>query len=248
MPIAVDISNYGGELNVRTVTDWRDAGIRKVIVGVHDVALAHRQMDAVTRGGLKLEAYSQMYFRANSIALRDNYLRAIEGMPVERTWLAFEDKNAPKDQDSVIPWIRGCLAVFERYPPPEGIGIYTAPWWWGPWTGDTGLFNHYPLWVAQYDNEANLSFTPFGGWTTCVMKQYTNTIGLLGYSVDMDYYEEDNVSTAEILAQLDKIENLMKGKEFQRRIALMILTEDEKLGDQAYMELKYVRGLAGKPT
>ena len=34
---------------------------------------------------------------------------------------------------------------------------------------------------------------------------------------------------------------------FRQHIAGLILSGDEKLSEQAYMEMKYVRGLAGKP-
>jgi hypothetical protein len=249
--LAVDISNYGGKASIQqngvallpsTVQRWRDNGISRVIVGVHEIQIARDQLQVSVDGGLEPQVYCQMYWGREPLLSRDTILHAIEGFPVRRIWLAFEDKSAPVgNPELVCRWIRHCLDVFSL--PvicPDGPGVYTAPWWWVPWTGNTGLFNHYPLWVAQYDDIPDLSFSAFGGWQSCSMKQYTNTIDLCGYSVDKNYYEEDNDSMDE------ETKNKVARIALLQRWAGMIQSGDDSFENRVYQEMKYIRQLAGK--
>jgi hypothetical protein len=50
-------------------------------------------------------------------------------------------------------------------------GIYTGAWCW---TEGWEAFALLPLWAAQYDGIPDVDvFTPFGGWQTCAVKQYS---------------------------------------------------------------------------
>jgi len=190
--LAVDISNYGGELSADTVSAWKDAGITRVIVGVaRDTNLAHRQLRAAADGGMEVQAYCYMYPDSGPDTLLERVAIASHDITLSRVWVDFEEDGLGQ-QEAVCTWIQRCLEAAEgRWP--GKVGVYTGRWWWVPYTGNTERFCHYPLWVAQQDGDASLSFAPFGGWQECAVKQYTNTTEFCGYSVDLNFYEEDDV-------------------------------------------------------
>lgn len=79
------------------------------------------------------------------------------------------------------------------------VGLYSAAWCWDQLTGSSTAFADYPLWVAAYDGAANTIFPHFGGWQTCALKQYAGTSDFCGYSADLDFYEENNMTPEEKL-------------------------------------------------
>ena len=199
MALALDISNWGGELADGMVAFWKAATVRRVVVGASKkVDIARQQLTAITRGGLEAEVYIYMYWGQDP-AVQVGYAReACAGLPVRRLWVDFEDDTAPKDApDKVKAWIYRCLDAAAALGLP--LGIYSAWWWWTVWTDDTHDFRDYPLWVAAYDGKPNLNFPYFGGWQRCSMKQYAGTSDFCGYSADLDYYEEDDMTDEEKL-------------------------------------------------
>jgi len=199
MPLALDISNWGGELPDGMVAFWKAATVRRVVVGVsHKVDMARQQLVAVIDGGLEAEAYIYMYWGQDPNVQVEYALQAIAGLPVRRLWVDFEDDKAPKDDpDEVRQWIDTCLTWAARAGLP--MGVYTAWWWWSVWPDNAEQFKDFPLWVAAYDGKANLEFPTFGGWTRCAMKQYAGTTDFCGYSADLDWYEEDEMTEEEKL-------------------------------------------------
>lgn len=248
--IAPDISNYGGPLPAATVQKWRENGAGRAIVGVApNIGPAHQQMQVISSGGLGLHAYSFQYWGVAPEGLLGAVKQAAAGLPLQKVWVDFEDGDAPLEgystQEVVCAWIQHCLDVADSIFGRQNVGIYSAPWWWNPWTGGTTRFSDRDLWPAQPDGQANLEFQPFGGWARCTMKQYTSTTEFCGYSVDMNYYEEDEVGQYdEIIAAINK---KIAQDDFRRHVAGEILSGDSALADKAYWELQYVRLLAGQP-
>lgn len=70
-------------------------------------------------------------------------------------------------------------------------GVYASTYMWGSIMGDachTGADHGAKLWYAHYDNSKSFSdFTPFGGWTKPVMKQYNDNVGMCDISADGDW-------------------------------------------------------------
>ena len=71
-------------------------------------------------------------------------------------------------------------------------GIYASAYMWGSIMGDgCTVGGSNPLWYAHYDGDAGFDdFSPFGGWSTPAMKQYTGTSNLCGFGVDNDWYPD----------------------------------------------------------
>ena len=199
MSLALDISNCGGELPDGMVAFWKAATVRRVVVGVsHKIDMARQQLIAVTDGGMEAEAYIYMYWGQDPTVQVEYARQATIGLPVRRLWVDFEDDNAPKDEpDAVQIWISRCLSVAATLELP--LGVYSAWWWWTVWTDNAEDFKDYPLWVAAYDGKPNLEFPTFGGWTRCALKQYAGTTDFCGYSADLDWYEEDDMTEEEKL-------------------------------------------------
>jgi len=245
MSLAVDGSNYGGELTPDIVRCWRESGVNMYICGVDlgHIPLARQQLGMAVQGGLAIEVYRFCYWGQAPVLSLQRVADAIQGLPVGRIWLDFEDEDASENPDQVCTWIKDCLDVADTIWGYDRVGIYTAAWWWNPYTGNTTRFADRALWVAQYDGLANLDFfVPFGGWQSCVMKQYTNTIDLCGYSVDKNYYEEDNDSMDE------ETKNKVARIALLQRWAGMIQSGDDTFENRVYQEMKYIRQLAGRPV
>jgi len=244
--LVLDISNYGGELPASVVADWKTAGVQKVVVGV-DLApghpmLARRQLKAASDGGLEIEVYRYCYWGADVHASLQLLAAAIAGLPVQRIWLDFEDDSAPHygvQQELVCGWIADCLAAAEDLWPGM-IGVYTARWWWEPYTGNIPRFSSYPLWVAEYDGDPSLNFTRFGGWSACFRKQYWGSSDMCHYTADLNFEEGDmaDVATQKQAARTALLQHW----------AGLIQSGDDALIERAYQEQKYVRALAGQPT
>jgi hypothetical protein len=241
----VDLSSWGGELSVEIVCCWARQGKRKAIVGVGpNVELARRQMLAVLAGGLLLEVYVYPYYEAEPARYLDRVDAATAGLPVGFRWLDFEDTETLPGgynwQTFVVLWIHQCMNEAAARWGPEGIGLYTGAWWWQQYTADSTEGASWPLWAADYDGEANASFTPFGGWTRCRIKQYSGTTELCEFSVDLDFEEG-----CEMDAETEK--QLKRSMAYQRWGA-MVMTGDDPQIEQALRELVYVRLLAGLPA
>lgn len=245
--LALDLSNYGGELDGVTVRKWWDLGIRKVIVGVgRDWALASRQLRAAVAGGMEVEVYVFLYYDEDPKLRLDWVSLAIEGLPVKFMWLDFEDGDTLPGgyswQSLVVLWIHECMNTAAARWGSGMIGLYTGAWWWRPNTNDTTDFSCWPLWVADYDGVANLEFDRFGGWDACRMKQFKGTTDVSGYSVDLNYFREES-------EDMDKAtEAKLTKAALVARWSGLILTGEPRLVALAVREMLYVRTLCNLPA
>lgn len=195
MPIAIDISNYTGAISLDRVERWKALGAKRVVVGLqfplslsYPPGIADRQLEAlVVAGGLDIE----VYFESTPIAVAWPLVARFAPY-IKRAWLACETGSGYETGED----IRRGLATLEALALPRQAGIYTGAWWWVPNIG-TEPFKDRPLWVANYDRKQDLRFSPFSGWTTAAMKQYTGDAISedpgWGPAVDLNWYEEQAV-------------------------------------------------------
>jgi hypothetical protein len=246
MSQALDISNWGGPLGADTVAQWRGDGYDLVLVGVdlrsQNIALAKQQLTAISEGGLAVGAYREAYWGTDVEANLAQVASVVEVFKPEVIGLAFEDDNAPlggySSAELVCAWIRSYLDVADRIWGRDRVCIYTAPWWWNPWTNRTARFSDRMLWVADYDGAANLDFTPFGGWSPpCAIKQFRNSVLVRNYSVDVNYYEEEGMTNKELEAKIAR-------QALLERWAGLILTAEDALVEKARAEMNYIALLA----
>jgi len=93
--------------------------------------------------------------------------------------LDLEDKQAPKLSNALITKMRDTLREIEYLFGIQPI-IYTARWWWEPWTGGNKTFGNYPLWVAHYTYSYPANPALPSGWNTYLMHQFTNQLNIPG--------------------------------------------------------------------
>jgi len=117
MPLALDISNWGGELGANTVAEWKAHGVKKVIVGVHPrhILIARQQLQAASSGGLKIEVYGYLYFDAPIQPQIQAIFAAIKGLPVEQVWLDVEDTETSAPPPQVVQSIQEAISLVEAY-------------------------------------------------------------------------------------------------------------------------------------
>jgi hypothetical protein len=116
------------------------------------------------------------------------------------------------DIDNAIAWIRSQ----NRTPL-----IYSASWAWNAvgLTGVTKYSDEIQLWNAHYDGVTDgfLLPQPFGGWTECVVDQYTAdwNDGGLGYPIDMNTCVDGLFSAAATEETSDYKRGVMEGMRTQ---------------------------------
>lgn len=209
--LGVDISHWGGALRAETVRCWWERGVRRVIHGLQDLPLTESNLGIIraVEPRLAVEAYHYVYLtsisRDRRLAEAAAFCRRL-GLP--RLWIDLEDTEAafarlPREER--VRLVRDAVARARALAGPDlRLGIYSAYWWWEAYLGrDTRVAADLPLWVALYDGRRDLRWTPFGGWRVPVMKQYTGTTSLCGHSVDLNYYEEDEMALEESLRALE---------------------------------------------
>jgi len=96
-----------------------------------------------------------------------------------------EDIRAPKGGD-IVPRMRQMLQRTEELFGKKPI-IYTAAWWWNPWTLNNAGFGDYDLWVAHYKTVYPWS-NPLlpAGWDDWQIWQHSSTGSVPGVQGNCD--------------------------------------------------------------
>ena len=201
--LAIDCSNYTGELSAQQVNDLYAAGVRRAIVQtVNPSLLTHRQQIPVLKSaGMEVEGYVYLWFHMD-IAERVRWAcDELRRLGIGHLWLDCEDNDFQNGED-VIRVLRGIREAIEvAHASGLTVGIYTAAWWWQYAAGNSEEFAHLPLWVAYYDGAADGMFRAFGGWETCELKQYEGDTSLAGVSgIDLNWYAEEDELAVTIIS------------------------------------------------
>lgn len=191
----MDISNHQAGLDQGNFQAWALQGCKAIITGTdgggqYPPIDFPRQIGLARNAGITAEeCYIYLYFGENGeqwdSAKRTNLkLDLIDQVGgIKRVWLDCEQEKHGLDDVTLFNHIVAARDIVQR----RGYecGIYTGAWWWKPYMKDTNEFSYLPLWAAQYDGgvqSLDLVGGGFGGWTTCVRKQYTDRGVLGGYS------------------------------------------------------------------
>lgn len=189
--LAIDCSNYSGELSAQQASDLYAAGVRKAIVQmVNERVLTHRQqIPVLLAAGIEVEGYVYVWFgtepgsaewAAQRVGWACDELAKFPGA-TRRMWLDCEQSDHDTPPFDYVhaptsPTIRACVAaVRDRGFDP---GIYTAAWWWIPGVSNSTEFCDLPLWNANYDLDPDLDEVNFGGWTVPRMEQFKGSTSL----------------------------------------------------------------------
>lgn len=210
----LDLSQYDLPLDARCL---KAAGVTDVILGVYSPTNPPEPMADAAQSlldvGITVHGwYALIYFGSPFGVTRDTKWAAMlaRRFGVNRVWLDCEiDASAVGFTDAVTPTpasrvaeIQACRKLVED----AGLspGIYSAPWWWRPNTGNSTEFSDLPLWFANYGRNDGTQPPlptlpePFGGWTKAAMHQYTSTLSVCGRGRDANYlFEEEDMGLSE---------------------------------------------------
>lgn len=147
--LALDISNYQRELTPATIAVWKAAGVERVVVrasteDADKIAVAEQQMRVVVDAQLELGVYEWLYFDEADPpeAQTERVLNHFGIFSPGRIWIDCEDQN-PFPFHRTLQWIWWSMTHAGW-----AYGIYTGPWWWHQYTGDTTFFRNTPFWWA----------------------------------------------------------------------------------------------------
>ncbi len=193
MPLAVDVSNYTGIISGRQTEALQAAGVGRVIVQIVDPppgfppSVFRQQIPVLLEAGFEVETYVYLWLGGNTAVQVQEAMAKVSRWRARlgRLWLDAEDVSVPESQTANRVAIEAAVEACSM-----PTGVYTAGWWWRPYMGDSAAFAHLPLWAAEYDGVASTRFTPFGGWSTCAMKQHVGDTSVAGVrGVDVNWYE-----------------------------------------------------------
>jgi hypothetical protein len=189
---AVDISNYTGPILADHVAAWRGLGVGVVQVQAIDPppqyppGVTAQQLATLRAAGMDAEAYIYLWFDDVSLVRRG--LALLQGSSIRRIWLDIEDDAAqkynPADTEARVQQALDACDTFGAGLGLPQTGIYTGNWFWtdARYMANTQRFSDRLLWDAHYDGiaDATQNFAPYGGWTSCAIKQYIGTSELAG--------------------------------------------------------------------
>jgi hypothetical protein len=187
----VDVSNFSnGPLDLEQARLIRDSN-RRLIVGCQDVAVASQQVEFAMKADLDVQLYIYFYTGVPIMREIQKALEVIRRTGLERpmVWMDFEDTSTDDTLSRDVGWIERTMFRCGQEFGVGRIGIYTSRGWWERYTGNNTEYSIFPLWDANWDNQADLTaFTPYGGWTAPTMKQYAGDRDLWGMKVDFNVY------------------------------------------------------------
>lgn len=193
--LALDVSQYSGEISAEDWARAREAGVGLVVVKLSTFAswaadLAVRQLAAAAAAGLPVAGYLWCEFGDQPEAQVRRGQRIAERAGVTLRWLALDvEHDAWRGAAAITAWVRRAAAAVSRWTRPV---VYTAAWFWRGHLGDPTDCADLPLWTAQYDGVADLGvWTPYGGWTEIVAKQYQGTTRYAGVHCDLNVVRGD---------------------------------------------------------
>lgn len=208
MTRAADISNYTSDLTPEALAAWRADGVELVLVQAIDppagfpVGKTRDQVQACLAAGLVVDAYVYLWFD-NDISDIQHKLQLLDGLPIRRMWLDVEDESAARyDWAACEAKVRDALNACDSFTVTgiDRTGIYTGGWFWrsDQYMANTTTFADRELWDANYADgvaDAAAGFVPYGGWTSCAIKQWQGTTTYFGVSgVDMDVLSEQEAN------------------------------------------------------
>ena len=207
--LAIDCSNYSGEITVEQARALYASGVRRAIVQiVNPDILTHRQQIPVLLAcGVEVEVYVYVWFSSGEQFVRDRVAwacREAAAFPlISRVWLDCEQSDADDPPFAYLtePTTQIIAAAVETVEVRGfSAGIYTARWWWVPGTSDSHAFAHLPLWNANYDGDPDLDPAGYGGWNVPAMEQYQGSTTLAGVPmVDLNAYTNDRFTETDAI-------------------------------------------------
>lgn len=178
--IAVDLSNYQSQFSLGDARTLKANGVSAVIIGRQARNRAYEAQQAAAALDAGLTIIGEYWISLGGVwpdPLPESRFIAIDVEPGS-------EFTTEADIDNALAQV----ATTGRTPV-----IYSSRWAWDALGLATAKYAGLTLWNANYDGRAD-GFalpSPFGGWTTCAIDQYTDK-GALGltYPVDVNAIED----------------------------------------------------------
>lgn len=208
------------------------SGYSLAIIGLHGGVTpnpaARDWLAGASRAGLVTAAYIAITVPGTSTAVVDKSMNMIGELWDQCVFIALDLEDVwdsiitPDDAREAID------AIIDRGGRPI---IYSASWWWDRYWKEVTEFSYLPLWDACYDGRPFVELKrPYGGWTSCVGKQYDGTARINGVKVDLSVFSGDWLDSV-INASPDAGENTGVGTgeatEMDKQAVLAIVQELE---------------------
>lgn len=184
-PITADISNW--DQPTFDPKCFKEVGVKNVIIGCQRPAIAEAQIMGCQREGINVAGlYAFLYFGGmQPMSATRQMLDIALKYNIEVTWLDAEadDPGAAEPTPGQRNAQLGqCVAMCQDAK--KTPAIYTAPWWFIPKHNNSTAWMRLPLWLANYGTNDGtmppMRSVDFGGWTHCVIHQYTSLGGFCG--------------------------------------------------------------------
>ena len=171
----IDVSNHQGILRPSWFTQWGERGYGGLIVqgveGLSGESFTRRQLWAALDAGWRIAGYvwCNSDQAAKLIRLRQR-LDFFNGFKLD--FLALDVEELDTKRQDVDTSLVICDAQMKTR-----TWLYTAKWVFdGLGWSDDDRWADRKLWSAEYDGVADVDvgFEPYGGWSRCDMKQFTD--------------------------------------------------------------------------
>jgi hypothetical protein len=172
-----------------------------------------QQLATLRTAGMAAEAYIYLWF--DDVSLVQSALQLLQGTAIRRIWLDIEDEAAKKynqaDTEARVQQALNYCDTFGAGLSLARTGIYTGHWFWtdASYMANTQTFKDRLLWDAHYDNvaDATQNFVPYGGWSSCAIKQYVGTSIFGGVSqLDQSALHPDYAATLTQQQETEEVE------------------------------------------
>ena len=143
--------------------------------------------------GIKVGAYHFWRFATDPVKQAEYFFDYVtqHGYPGDLPpALDLEDTYAPKSNATPAAFSKALVRIEELFG--RKPIIYTAQWWWNPWTLSNKNFSNYDLWVAFYGYKIFLPRYIPAGWTKQAIWQKSAKGSVPGVAGDCDLDEAED--------------------------------------------------------
>jgi GH25 family lysozyme M1 (1,4-beta-N-acetylmuramidase) len=118
-----------------------------------------------------------------------NAINAMNGVKFGTLWFDIETGGGYGSPSNNMAWLQQGLNKAISMIGSSRVGIYASAYEWGQVMGSQRGFPNLPLWYASYSGGPNFAnWSPFAGWSSPAMKQYSGTSTKCGVGVDLNWY------------------------------------------------------------
>ena len=203
MRLAADVSNHTGPLLPESFEQMESWGVKHLIAGIIDPAIAYEQLSMAFERGWEVDMYAQYnaMLHDDAFSLIQRCLTAGAGLPINQVFVTVEQPTSIsgyREKFDAI-WRQFTKARMTFSGRRVQLGIYTSRLNWLSLMGNTSDYRDAPLMYANYDHVQRLDAVlwrqqGFGGWWKPALKQYEAGSDNLGYVLDSGQRVDFSVS------------------------------------------------------